>query len=153
LIHTSLMYIHCARILTTGNWWQCQILSCFHKNCDQIWALKITVLSNITNLNHDIKVCLTIKTQQDNAQMYTVVIISLWSSQYIAHSAKILKIGKINIYMKSTFSYLEHVHLLKNGSLTWVAQEQYEDTDNTENPIKPHTTSNLSTMSYTVFCD
>lgn len=37
--------------------------------------------------------------KKDNAQMHTVVIISLWSSLYIAHSAKILNTGKIYIYV------------------------------------------------------
>jgi hypothetical protein len=40
--------------------------------------------------------------------------------------------------MNSTLSNLEHVHSYK--SLQWVAQEQYEDT---QNPIKPHITSNF----------
>lgn len=148
------MYIHCAWILTKWNRWQCHGLFFLFskKNCNQIWAFKITTDQIKPIYTKTCKYTKHLKhNKQDNAQMYTVVIISLWSLQYIAHSAKILKTGKINTYMKSTLSNLEHVHSWLKMSLTWMAQEQYEDTGSKYNPIKPHTTSNFRIVYHVLY--
>jgi len=87
--------------------------------------------------------------------MYTIVIISLWSSLYIAHSAKILKTGKIyicvHIYEENTFQSGTCPLSVKNES----AMNCRRIVRGHRIPFNhiQHPTSDLSHVPYTVFSD